>query len=494
MTNEDGQPSAVDARPDASETERHAGLSAALRLPPRRLAPLVVLLGAVWGGLWIVLIPPLQTPDERNHLCRIWMLSEGRWRGVKVPGRDPGAYGDKLPASLDDLSRRLGTARMRFHAEVKLDPADYMGAFDIPTRSDERRYYVFTNTLHYPPTAYLPQLCGMWVGRLLNLPLVLTIYLIRALTLAVALALIYFALRQGPPWAYGLFLLVLMPMTMQQLLCPGGDAMLISASLLFLTRIWRLRREPDAGPFPWRDIALLGGLGLIVATAKLVYVPLCFAFLLIPTARFGSARRRAVIAAGVLAALAVASAGSVLAPRVHGVFEGGGLSPAAVKGIIHHPFRLVHAVVRNLGIGFTRGWTYHSAYGILGWFDTPVPWVFGLLHGLALFVGLKPRGPDDSGIPSAWAGVMLMVAGLACLPLINAAVLVKMNREAYLIQGRYYLPLIPPLGMAAHLLLARWRRLAQARWHVPGLLYPVVAGLSFAGATVAVVSRYYLEL
>ncbi len=439
-----------------------------------------------FGLVWMFLIPPLQTPDELNHLCRAYQLSEGRCRGRNNEQEEK--QGDYLPRSIALLATRVGLSRIRFHPDEKLNPDHYVDAFAIPTRHSERVFVEFENTLRYAPTAYVPQIIAIWLGRALNLPIVVTLLLTRLFALCTSTLLLYIALRQIPFLQAHICLLLLMPMTLQQLLCPGTDALLLSCGVLFLALVLRawFRARPQS--IKWADLVVFAGLGLVIGTAKVVYLPICLSLLLIPSDRF-VCRRLQVIGAGAVLSLIFAVSLGWFVFAIQG--EGSAAGGSSLAFLCRHPFFTVRSVTVNILVNLTNPHTYDMIYGRLGWLDTHIPPVFGFLHALALAATLvlAPRAKRSTAL---WRPAVLLVLGAMALGAISLVLMLVANRRIYVIQGRYYLALLPLLSVPTHLVLSRWERLKAREWPVPQAACWLVGGISLLGATFAVLKRYYL--
>ncbi len=460
------------------------------RSTPQQVARIFLVFSLIFGVIWVFLIPPLQTPDELNHICRAYMLSEGRLIGRRDP--ETGAAGDLLPASLPALAEQLELDRLKYNKHEKVNSRRYAAAIRIRTRAEERVFIAFPNTLPYVPAAYVPQVLAIWVGRAADLPLIWTIYLMRLFTLALATGITWLALRRLPFLNEHVFLVALLPMALQQYLAPGADAILISVSLLFTASVLQLAFTTDEQKLGWQEFGFLAGLGIVVGTAKIVYAPVCLTLLLIPPARFRSQRDRIMMVGGTMLAVGLCSLGW-FGFAMHSMSMNQTGKSSMVAFALDRPLLVGVTVGRNLMWNFIQLKTYQMIYGLLGWLDTPIPIVFALLHGAALVVSLMLERPLQRRVRT-WK---LATLGLSCgliLALINAIVLLNTNRKIYAIQGRYYLILLPLLAIVCHALLSRWTWLKEKCRQVPTLACYLAAGISLAGATIAILKRFYLSL
>ncbi|MBL4577677.1 MAG: DUF2142 domain-containing protein, partial [Flavobacteriales bacterium] len=62
-----------------------------------------LVLALIYGLSFLIVTPPFQVPDERNHFLKAYQISTGQLRGVK----DMDRVGGYVPAALDIFSNSL---------------------------------------------------------------------------------------------------------------------------------------------------------------------------------------------------------------------------------------------------------------------------------------------------------------------------------------------------------------------------------------------------
>src|SRR5688572_16855414 len=135
--------------------------------------------------------------------------------------------------------------------EVKTSRAELMQRI-VESRSlsgyadSDLQFAGFSNTAVYPPVPYIPQVAGIWVGRVFGLSTLVTAYLVRLLNLVAAVALGYLALKElrfsGRMFLFA-FLLISMPMTVSLFASANPDAVTIGLAFLVFGLVMRLRQE-----------------------------------------------------------------------------------------------------------------------------------------------------------------------------------------------------------------------------------------------------------
>ena len=160
----------------------------------KRLGPAewFVCTALLFGGLFAILIPPFQSPDEPNHLLRAYQVSEGRMFPVQLNQR----LGGYLPANLQTVADSFGYLKHDYQA--RLSPGLLGRAGQIPLRPEHRVFLDFANTALYAPTAYLPQAMAIALLRPFGTGPLWLLYAARLANLCVWILLVWSALRTLP--------------------------------------------------------------------------------------------------------------------------------------------------------------------------------------------------------------------------------------------------------------------------------------------------------
>lgn len=105
-----------------------------------------LIIGLIFGILFLLVVPPFQVPDEPNHFFRAYQLSEGEIIGEK---QDNNA-GGLVPKSLVDSM--LLWSNLPFHPEQKTTSKQFIEALNIPLEPQKILLLVF------PTQSYIVQL------------------------------------------------------------------------------------------------------------------------------------------------------------------------------------------------------------------------------------------------------------------------------------------------------------------------------------------------
>jgi uncharacterized membrane protein len=226
---------------------------------------LFLLIAPFLYAAYALITPPLQSPDEHQHLFRAWQLSEGAIVGERRGERSGGV----LPGALSlAAEKEIGTADLHIlnRPMAQRIPGELhhttLGAAPV-------RFTNFYGSAIYSPLGYIPQVAGVLVGRMAGASVEKTILLGRLFNAALAVSLIALALRITP-WGGSVILWTgLLPMTAALSASLGQDGLVIAGTCLLLAVAFRTIREASESLVP-----LHVALAAVVALSKLIYLPL----------------------------------------------------------------------------------------------------------------------------------------------------------------------------------------------------------------------------
>jgi hypothetical protein len=448
--------------------------------PDRRTRLWIVLVILLVGQLYAALVPPLQSPDETDHLKRAYMLSRGQLILHTPAGASSGGMVDT------GLTSYLGAyyaIAARPHRKLS---ADETAAARRVRWSGKEEFSAAPGTGYYLPIIYLPQAAGLAVGKLLGLTVERSYYLARfAALLAVAgLLVAAFSLHVTSPLVIGLLVI---PMSVFQAASASLDG--VSNALAIFAIAAFLRLCADRRGEGWRLFILFAGSVVVLATSRVHLLPL---LALVPIAGWRFGRRRALLVSGIAAAavllwLAIAMATTVDTRRAIGA------SPAVIALFyLQHPLRFLEVLAASLSPDLLRFYR-DSFIGILGWLDTRLPaqayvWIAVALV-LAGLSSISVRKP-----PGGWlAAGALAAAALASVLLAFFALLVTWSPHPAGviegIQGRYFLVPVLMLAYAT----AGGSRLGEGIARKSGLVIVVLIGAySIVGVPRVLLERYFM--
>lgn len=458
--------------------------------PQRVFVPLAL----VFGLAILLVTPPFQVPDETEHFLRSYHVSEG---GVLARVEDR-RVGEALPRSLLAVMLESVPRGIYGDTSVKQECWRLRRAMAIPLAAQDRLFQDFSVATLTSPVAYAPQALSMALGRLAGLPPLALMYAGRLGNLLVWTALVWLALRLTPVGAWLFLMLALTPMSLFMAASLSYDA--LTNALAFLTAAMALRLALGAPPrVGWMEAVRFGGVVLALTATKFVYGVLAALFLLVPTWRIGSLRKRVAMLAGIAIAVSTLAVGWGMAASTRWVaHEDYHEDYREFQGAVHHvqPWAQLKGVAHDIP-GFvmkcalaTVNRTAAAAYvGVLGWLDARFPaWYYVLHWGLLLLaagVGGEARYPLTPPLRLT-LGAVGGFGALAFLLVLYATYSPLGGIDIMGVQGRYFIPFGPPLFLLA----------CSARWAAPrrtqGVIALVAVIPSLVGTIALLVARYYL--
>ncbi len=355
-----------------------------------------------------LIVPPFQVPDEPHHFFRAYQISEGTW---KATYRNNIAQGD-LPASLGQICRPFSD--VRYNAAITSFSA-IRDVLKIPLNPRIRENYWLV-TAHYSPIAYLPQAVGIWVGRILNWPPLILMYVGRIANLCVWIGLGYWALRTAGGLARPFLLLLLMPMSLFMAASLSADAAVNGLAILLVALAVNAAgtKGGDDSFVGWGWMVEFVLCASALSLTKVAYLPLAGMILLVPAKRLGGPGRFAIF----LMVLALATTIPVIlwsrtTPGLNVVTDLGNPYISARRQfqfLVGHPGGLLLIPILS---GQRDGLKMILSFvGRLGWFNIQLSPFFVVAYLLALLLTCRP-GVGKPAFRKPWRVVVVTAVAAA---------------------------------------------------------------------------------
>lgn len=223
-------------------------------------------------GIGYLTVYPFSTiPDEEAHFVRIYGITEGHLLAEVNEDDIGGAYvADNILDGWNYKETKLDDVKSWYDREVK----------------DSETFYKAANTALYSPLSYLPQSIGLGLAKIVSDNVVFILYMTRIVSWLVVGSLIFFAIRLIPFGKGILMFISLLPVNMQESASFAADGWTYGVVTFFVAYVLYLRYSLDK-PMNKRQYVLLYSLLILLASCKIVYVPLCLLAFAIPMDRFG---------------------------------------------------------------------------------------------------------------------------------------------------------------------------------------------------------------
>lgn len=230
---------------------------------------------AIFGMLYVFLIPPLQAPDEASHFSRLISISLGSIFPVKMNDRQGHQLPEDLIIFIEKHQRMKGRASEKYKYWDWY--ADSHALLDDPKKT---KFSVFSAS-GVSPFGYLPQLAGLVAGHAFYIIAPerfnwqSQVYFARLGSLVFYIGLILFVVKIAPEIGYTLSLILLLPMPLTIAAAVSYDPTLNAGAILWIACLFCLR----SGKKATKEIAWALYLAtFILAQIKMVYLPLIILF------------------------------------------------------------------------------------------------------------------------------------------------------------------------------------------------------------------------
>jgi len=446
-------------------------------------------LSLIFGMMFIIALPPFQSPDEPAHFYRAYQLSEGKIIADTLPKQKSYQSGGSLPLSIIRTAT-LWCDRIPFKLSQKVKREQFSESLNMPLEREKTAYTIFASAL-YSPIPYLPQTVGIAVGKLFNLAPLWLMYLGRFANLITATLITFFSIRIVPFYKWVFFLLALTPMAIAQSASLSADVVLNGTAFLLSAGLINCAFNSKKDKLTAKDIALISVAGMVVSLSKSAYLPLVLLFCLIPKRKFNSLKDYLISALFVILPSVLAWFLWNLAVKGLGVpvnIQIGASPEQQVAYLSAHPL-----MVFTLAWDTLRGLDYMigTFIGVLGWLDTRLPLITLISYAAMLIWVALVSGEPDYNVPgsSKLKIAFVLTAIVFSIYLLMYLLWSPVGEKSVLgVQGRYFIATSPLF----FLLLYNQRfssKIPERRFHSLILYYSMFALVS---SLIAVIFRYYI--
>lgn len=378
-------------------------------------------------------IPPVQSPDEPDHLKRAYLFGHGQLLLSSEQGQLSGGMVD--PALLKYFSI---FSAMHFKPDVKVADLDLQTATTLRWSGD-RVFSAAPGTGYYLPLIYLPQAVALRASEAIDLTIDQSYTLVRLTTLAAIALVLVFAARLFPIPPLGLVLLFL-PMSLFQLASPTLDGLISALSILALAIYMRAVEQRSISN---RLLFALSITVFLIASSRVNLLPLT----LLIGVLYIYTRRSATLAYATVTLIAsvvwtLIALKTTVDTRIEATGKTGEIILYYLTGPQHFIYVLANTLVDPTYLAFYA----KSFLGILGQLDTYFTGrVYLMIMGSAAVIGLLTLAPRFRIAHAA-----LILASFAAVLLTFFALLINWNTHPAVqiagVQGRYFL--IPAMLVA----------------------------------------------
>jgi uncharacterized membrane protein len=460
------------------------------RLGPSRrylAAGVFAVASLVFGLITIAVTPPLFGIDESTHFVRIIEL------GLEKPDQTnfQKKLGPHAPIQLVDISHLplLGVKDLSKIQDELAKPT-----YNLPVEWDaKKRNHVGSSASTYGWPSYTQYRLAAALGERLDLTAINLVNLMRLSGLLLYIAIVCLALILSRHATWGLAFFAASPGVVYLAATINADGLAIALAFLLTGILSNLYARGKLHP---GLLALALGVVAWCSVIKVVYGLLGLLLLAIPLAYFGSKKWYAAwaLVVGIMSVVPgllwtqTVRASMVEITKIYRKSQGNINYEQQLSYVTDQPLAFVLALVRTVLSKSQE--LFNGIHSILGWSYVNLPFVVTLL----IFIGwlLSPAAFRDHSVkpvPRLYGVVYVLVAGLVTTAIAAALYLSFTpvgHHVVYGVQGRYLIPLVPPLMLA--FTLPSFITIERRAW----LWYlGVVLVLGYLAATVALYATFH---
>jgi len=186
----------------------------------------------LFGLTYILIVPPFQVPDTRNHFARASQVASGEFIAQKTEYHTGGI----IEKSIHEISPHFSF--LSFDPDSKTSIDYIVDAFRVKFNTQNKTFYGFENTALFSPVPYLPAAASIWVSSALFDSVLLTLYIAEIATLLASVMLIGLAMRYLPCAQPLIFAFTILPMFMFTLASISADSISNAMALLFVCQVF----------------------------------------------------------------------------------------------------------------------------------------------------------------------------------------------------------------------------------------------------------------
>lgn len=396
-----------------------------------KIEKIFLIFGITIGSIFTLAMPLGRAPDEASHFLRIYEILEGHMTSDYNAEKD--LLGSEEPGDIMAVER----------FSVNHNGLTYKNIIEhLGDHADGEVIFVDNTAYGYSPISYTPQIIGMGIGKILNLPFIISAYFARFTNMFFCIIILYFCIKKTPILKEIVFLLALLPVSLQSICSLSADGLIfISAIALICFVLYSIYSRKT--PFTKKHFFAITALCLFLTMGKIVYAPLCFILFCIPKERFGSTRKKLFWIFGIGAiTITTYLIWYFIAPPVRSITEPG----TQISFILHNPLKyfavVVHTITANI---YDTLFFFSGAFGgYLEWYNV-TPTLVYIIALYTVFVLLCARARQSVQIPKN-----LKVLAAILFPTIILAIYTAMfvtwtkvgESRIDGVQGRYFLPIL----------------------------------------------------
>lgn len=389
-----------------------------------KIEKVYLVMGLVFCTLYCICMPVSKGHDETIHGYRIYEYAEGNWiSDGKTVNLEKGVF-----HGLQDKAKYKNI----FEQEK--------GFYDINPGERETRT---SRIASYSPITYLPQITGILVGKVVTNNSVIQLYIARIFNILSCVIMVYCAIKLIPFGKSVLFLIAMIPITIEGFCTLSADGITMAASMLWIASIFKFTYGEDK-KIGIKQLLLLLLLAIVVAVSKTIYITLLLLLFMIPKEKFKNIKYKigGICTIGILATLINAFWFFIGTSNNAGMVA---TSNTPIQFILENPIAYLGKVIYSIVVRFPN-LMLEMFGGYLEWNENVKIEIVGYLLFAALAILFTRKTNKEFKLKKSSKIIMIIVI-LVTIILVYTSMFMGWSRmdSPYImgVQGRYLLPILP---------------------------------------------------
>ena len=387
--------------------------------------------------IFLVVMPMYRGHDENRHLLRIFEISEGH---LLTEVHD-NVVGTPMPRAVIEGIGKYWREAMTYNDLIDIKDKQ-IDNNDIDTTNMD-------TVAVYSPIQYIPQAIGMIFARLFSDNLLLMLYMARLFNLIVCIILLYFTIKLIPFGKMLVYLISVLPLSIEAFSTMSPDGITISLSMLLIAYILNIIFSKER-MVEKKDVAIITVISIIVALCKIVYVPLVGVILLIPTNKFKSKKSKVLTSVLVIGISLIANLIWFKISTDYLVITSDGTSNEKILNVLTSPIGYLRMLLYTINYnGSTYLETLFGSVLAMGEFVKLyfiVPFIYSIF-----FLCESTTDKELKNKFSKFQNIIISLIVIVIIGLVFTSLYVQFTEIDSMtisgVQGRYFIPILLLIGL-----------------------------------------------
>lgn len=397
------------------------------------LEKIYLILAVFLGCFYIFSFLPGAIPDEKSDFCRTIEITEGNLTSKMT--KSSGA-GRELSTNIDKIYKVYNSYQdIKEVKKLKLN--------------SKKHFISFANKSLYSFVCYIPQAIGMFIGKILNVPLIWLLILGKLFNYIFFVSLIYLSIKYIPIKKELVFFLALLPEVMQEASSISPDAMTIATAIALVSFVLYFRHGTKQ-MLKNSQLVFLAILAILLSLCKIVYLPLCLFLFFIPTERFGSKKKKYIYT---IAICGIATVLNLIWLSISSKYLASFIvrsdSKAQLAYIIENPIRYGMIIFKTIDT-FLYNYLLVMVGGALSLNNIATPSILFFAALIILYNLITKEKDSKDPLFNIKERIIIVGTVLITILLIFTSIYMQWNSVGNTIvdgiQGRYFIPLLLPIA------------------------------------------------